>query len=550
MTTDMQYIQLLKKQILEIGKEVRFLEFKSNYQDSDRLGKYISALSNGACLDNKEAGYLYFGVEDETLELKGTSFDVSRLKAKGNQNLEIYLRQYITPKINFKIEEFCDTDGKRFVVFVIPAAKEEPTCFLNIPYVRVGSSVTDLRPYTDWMRTIYNSQKDWSAEIVPEATINDLDQYAIAKALEGFFQRFPDKADEAARWDTTTFLDKAKVTIDGQITRAALLLLGKEESAHHLDYNAQIVWRLRTEKENAGEIFTTPYLLSTSFLMNKIRNYRMKIFPNNSLIPAEVWKYDTKSILEALHNCIAHQDYRRNERIVVTEEQECLVFENAGSFYEGSFEDYIDGKKTPKKYRNHFLAQAMVNLKMIDTQGFGIHDMFQRQKDRYLPMPDYDKSDLERVKLIMPGQVINEEYSLMLIEKTDLDLMTAVLLDRFQKGKPISEEALKMLRKKELIEGKKPNLYISKKVANVTHQEAEYTSLKGFDDQYYRDLIVKALRDHHHLKRTDFNRLLHNKLPSVLKDEQKKNKIDNLLRSLRKNGIVVVDEHRVWHLGT
>ena len=550
MTTDMQYIQLLKKQILEIGKEVRFLEFKSNYQDSDRLGKYISALSNGACLDNKEAGYLYFGVEDETLELKGTSFDVSRLKAKGNQYLEIYLRQYITPKINFKIEEFCDTDGKRFVVFVIPAAKEEPTCFMNIPYVRVDSSVTDLRPYTDWMRTIYNSQKDWSAEIVHEATINDLDQYAIAKALEGFCQRFPDNADEAARWDTTTFLDKAKVTRDGQITRAALLLLGKEESAHHLDYNAQIVWRLRTEKENAGEIFTTPYLLSTSFLMNKIRNYRMKIFPNNSLIPAEVWKYDTKSILEALHNCIAHQDYRRNERIVVTEEQECLVFENAGSFYEGSFEDYIDGKKTPKKYRNHFLAQAMVNLKMIDTQGFGIHDMFQRQKDRYLPMPDYDKSDLERVKLIMPGQVINEEYSLMLIEKTDLDLMTAVLLDRFQKGKPISEEALKMLRKKELIEGKKPNLYISKKVAKVTHQEAEYTSLKGFDDQYYRDLIVKALRDHHHLKRTDFNRLLHNKLPSVLKDEQKKNKIDNLLRSLRKNGIVVVDEHRVWHLGT
>ena len=102
MTTDMQHIQLLKKQILEIGKEVRFLEFKSNYQDAERLGKYVSALSNGACLDNKEKGYLYFGVEDETLELIGTIFDASKIKAKGNQNLEIYLRQYITPKINFK----------------------------------------------------------------------------------------------------------------------------------------------------------------------------------------------------------------------------------------------------------------------------------------------------------------------------------------------------------------------------------------------------------------------------------------------------------------
>jgi ATP-dependent DNA helicase RecG len=117
------------------------------------------------------------------------------------------------------------------------------------------------------------------------------------------------------------------------------------------------------------------------------------------LIPAEIWKYDTKTILEGLRNCIAHQDYSRNERIVVTEEQEKLSFENAGAFYDGSYEDYIEGFKTPKRYRNMFLVQAMVNLKMIDTQGYGIHEMFKRQKDRFLPMPDYDKSQENYVKL-------------------------------------------------------------------------------------------------------------------------------------------------------
>lgn len=545
---DKQHIELLKKQIAEIGKEARYLEFKSNYQDADRLGRYISSLSNGACLDNQEIGYLYFGVEDESWELKGTTFDPSRIKAKGNQNLEIYLRQYITPKIDFKIEDFYDTDGTRFVVFIIPAAKSEPTCFQNIPYIRVDSSNTDLRPYTEWMRTIYNSQKDWSAEIIPEATIDDLDVVAINKAFEGFCQRYPEKATEAATWDTKTFLDKAKVTIDGQITRTAILLLGKEESAHYLDYISQMVWRLRTDKENAGDIFSTPFLLSTTKLKNQIRNYRIKIFPNNSLIPAEVWKYDTKSILEALHNCIAHQDYLRNERIVVTEEDENLIFENAGSFFEGSFEDYIEGKKTPKRYRNHFLTQAMVNLKMIDTQGYGIHDMFMRQKERFLPMPDYDKTDHEHVKLILPGRVINEEYSLMLMEKTDLDLATTVLLDRFQKGKPIRKEALNMLRKAKLIEGKMPNLYISKTIAKVTHQEAEYTAMKGFDDQYYRDLIVKALHEHTRMQRAGFNRLLINKLPSSLNEKQKGNKIDYLLKCLRKNGVIYVGEDRYWYL--
>ena len=38
MTKDKEYAALLNKQIAEIGKEVRSLEFKSNYQDADRLG--------------------------------------------------------------------------------------------------------------------------------------------------------------------------------------------------------------------------------------------------------------------------------------------------------------------------------------------------------------------------------------------------------------------------------------------------------------------------------------------------------------------------------
>lgn len=545
---DKQNIELLQKQINLYKKENRHLEFKSNHLEPERLGRYISALSNGACLDNKDNGYLYFGVEDETLELKGTTFDASRAKAKGHQDLEIYLRQYVSPKIDFKIENFKDEDGKRFVVFIIPAAKEEPTCFMGTPYVRVDSSVADMRPYTDWMRTIYNSRKDWSAEIVPEATADDLDPNAIKVALDGFCERFPNKADDARNWDVTTFLDKAKLTIDGQITRTALLLLGKEESAHYLNHIAQIVWRLREEDENAGDIFTTPFLLSTTKLMEHIRNYRMKIFPNNSLIPVEIWKYDTRTILEGLHNCILHQDYLRNERIVVTEESEQLLFENAGGFYDGTYTDYIEGKKTPKKYRNPFLAQAMVNLRMIDTQGYGIHEMFESQKKRYLPMPDYDLSDSENVRLVVPGHVIDKDYSLLLMEKADLDITTVFLLDRVQKGKNIPDNAIAKLRKEKLIEGRKPNLYISKSIAKVTHQEAEYTDMKGFDDKYYRDLIVQALQEHKELKRADFNRLLLSKLPAVLNDKQKANKIEYLLKQLRKNGKIKSDAHKVWRL--
>lgn len=94
-------------------------------------------------------------------------------------------------------------------------------------YVRVDSCKTDLKNYPAWVRQIYNSHKDWSAEIVDNATLDDLDPEAITQALEGYCQRFPHKAAHAREWSISEFLDHAKVTINGKITRTALLLLGK-----------------------------------------------------------------------------------------------------------------------------------------------------------------------------------------------------------------------------------------------------------------------------------------------------------------------------------
>ena len=551
MSKDKEYTALLKKQIAEIGKEVRFLEFKSNYQDAGRLGKYISALSNGACLDNEEFGYLYFGVEDETLILIGTTFDASHIKAKGNQNLEIFLRQYITPKIDFKIEEFYDESERRFVVFTVPAAKGEPTCFMGIPYVRVDSSVTDLRPYTEWMRTIYNSQKDWTAEVIADATMDDLDKDAIEKAREGYKQRYPNLAKECDGWDNKVFLDKACLTIGGKITRATLLLVGKETSAHKLNHIAQIVWKCFQDGQVFGDIYTIPFIRTTSELLGRIRNYRFKIYPKNSLIPAEVWKYDTESILEGMHNSIAHQKYEAGARIIVTEKQESLKFQNDGSFYEGDYKQYITGEKTPKSYRNPALVKAMVNIKMIDTQGYGIHKMFQSQKDRFLPMPDYDLSTSNEVILNLPGTIIDENYSLMLMENQDLTLTDAVLLDQVQKGHRISANAVAMLRKRKLIEGRLPHIFVSKNVAQATDQKVEYSKHKGLADKKCEALLLESLKDHGSLTKKEIVRLLWDILPDQLDDKQKNTKIYNILRKLRESGKVInrtIGNKSLWSL--
>lgn len=538
MDKNQKYTDLLNEQINSTKKETRWLEFKSNYQEPIKLGRYISALSNGACLDHQDDAYLYFGVDDDTLEIKGTTFDAARTKAQGNQSLEIYLRQMVEPKINFTIEEFLYKGETRVVVFKIPAATSQPTTFMGKPYVRVDSHVTDLSGYNDWMREIYNSQVDWSAQIIEDATIEDLDQEAITEARDGYKLRYPDFAPEVDNWSDDTFLDKANLTKDGKITRTAMLLVGKSEKVYKLNHISQIVWKCFQDGEVFGDIYTIPYIKATTDLRSRIRNYRFKIYPEDSMIPAEVWKYDKRSILEGLHNCIAHQNFLKNERIIVTEDKDKLTFENAGSFLEGDYTQYIMGTKTPQKYRNPFLMRAMVNLKMIDSQGYGIHNLFVRQKERFLPMPDYDGTDDSHVIMHMYGTVIDENYSLLLFANPNINLTETVLLDQVQRGKTISDDAIKMLRKKHLIEGRKPNLFVAKSIALQTDKKVEYSKHKGLVTKSCERLLIDTLKDHGALNRVEINELLWNVLSDQLSDKQKEDKIGNILKKLKNENII------------
>ena len=157
-------------------------------------------------------------------------------------------------------------------------------------------------------------------------------------------------------------------------------------------------------------------------------------------------------------------------------------------------------------------------------------------------------SDNDNVVLTLPGTVIDENYSLLLLENTNIDLTTAVLLDKVQKGKPISENAVKMLRKEKLIEGRKPHLYVSKFIAKATNTQVEYTLKKGYTDEECMEWVVKGLKDHTVLGRQQINDILWTKLPVILSNEQKLKKIEYILQKMRKKNIIYVDKNRMWRL--
>ena len=187
----------------------------------------------------------------------------------------------------------------------------------------------------------------------------------------------------------------------------------------------------------------------------------------------EVTQYDPWVIREVLHNCIAHQDYSEGGHINVIEEPDTLLFTNLGDFLPGSVEEVIHIDAPPELYRNRFLAEAMVNLNMIDTIGSGIKRMFTKQRERYFPLPDYDLNELNHVKVRIFGKILNERYTHVLIERTDLNLWDVIALDKVQKGKPLTTEEFSSLKKKGLIAGRRPNLYVSANIAAATHTRSD-----------------------------------------------------------------------------
>ena len=249
---------------------------------------------------------------------------------------------------------------------------------------------------------------------------------------------------EIKNWDTAKFLDKAKLTLNGKITRACFILLGKDNKEHYLDSAVKIRWNLKTidNQDKDYEIFSIPFIITVDEVFAKIRNLKYRYLPDGTLFPLEYLRYEPFVIRESIHNCIAHQDYSKKARINVVEfEDEYLVFSNYGSFLPKSVEDVVL-KDTPEElYRNPFLVEAMRNLDMIETQGGGLRKIFNFQKNRYFPMPEFDFSD-GKVKFIVTGKIINPNYARILHKNPDLKFDDVLILDNAQKYKTLTNEEL------------------------------------------------------------------------------------------------------------
>ncbi|MBQ0945712.1 putative DNA binding domain-containing protein [Ideonella sp. 4Y16] len=558
--------------LLSLPREQCTVEFKSNLADKDEIGQYLSALANAAALEGHERAWLLWGVADGSHAVTGTSFDPLGAKVGGNQSLVMWLQQMTQPRADFQFHEVAHPQG-RVVMLEIHPARSAPVAFQQVRYIRVDSHKTRLGEHPDkearlWARL--GVKEDWSGVVVPEATLDDLDPEALAAARQRFAEyrlRSEPDADrhEAIRaetegWSDETLLNKARITKQGRITRAALLLLGRDEAAHFLSpADAKISWIPR-DASNAtltSQHFGPPFLLATEKAFARVRNLTLDHMPDGTLFPTPVPRYDSWVMREALHNAVAHQDYALGGKINLVEHPDRLVLSNLGQFIPESVEWMLEHQSPPEHYRNQWLIDGMIRLRMIDQAGSGIRRMFTTQRQRLFPLPDYlfdtTPQGLPRVELTLQGQVLDVNFARALMARSDLNLGQVLLLDRVQKGRSLAPDQARALRELGLIEGRAPRHFISAKVAEVAGQKARYIHNRGLDDGYYQRLVVDYLRRYGHATRSDLDALLLAKLPDVLSPTQKANKVKNLLQAMRLAGLVHRHGPRGqgdWRLGT
>lgn len=525
---------------------VEFKEAKGNYSE-DKIGQYFSAISNEANLKNQQYGWFVLGVSEQTNKHPvGTSFkdgDASLL-----EKFKYEISKSTTDGMSFLdiIELMPIYGGKkcRVLMFKIPAAVAGmPTEWKTRYYARSGDSLIPLQQYKiDIIRN--QERKDWSRQILAEATIDDLDSKAIAFARTKYKEKMnrPHINEEIDSLSNFDFLSKIKLIIDGKITNAAMVLLGREDRDILFERAPHMMWRLIDSNNDIKdyELFGIPFITVTDRVFSRIRNLTYRYMPNQqTLFPMETEQYDTWMLRELLNNCIAHSYYQSGERIYVNECEDSIVITNPGSFLPQSVEAVLQPTYNPPFYRNQLLADAMVKFHMIDTATSGIKKVYRIQKEKFFPLPDYNLSNANQVSVTIYGKILDEKYTQLLYRNNEnLDLETVFLLDKVQKHTQISKEHATKLKKLGLIEGRYPNVYVSFKVASIVGKKAEYVHNKGLDENICRQLILEALKNGPTTQHELMEVLDVGVLPGHLNTEQKSKKLSNILQKMRKERLI------------
>ena len=354
----MNYIKLLND-LRKRKFESTWFEFKENLINADKIGEYISALSNSAKVIGSDYAYFFWGVSDFAHKIVGTSFDYNM--DVNNEPLEHYLLRNLYPNLSFKFDEFV-VDNKRIVILIIPASINVPTSYKQKRYIRIGSSVESLLRYPEREAELWaslNHKSDSIETIVSQyqdLTFNSLIKYYSTKGV--------------TLKDDTFKENLGLLTNDGKYNLLAQLL---SDNSHINIRVAIFAGRTKSDPLFSVKEFGMMNLL---FSLDKILDYgdtfnipqadeRHRIVTRK-----EVRLFDVESYREAIINAFVHNNWKEQNAPMFTFYSDRIeILSNGALSPKLSIEDFYKGKSEPK---NKKLSDIFLQLHISERIGRGV----------------------------------------------------------------------------------------------------------------------------------------------------------------------------------
>jgi len=422
-----------------------------SYNAGDRINpkaRRRCILGYVVALANEKGGKLILGLKDDYPHtVIGTN---QCLNATGKLEQDIYNDL----QIRIKTEELFDENNRRVLNIHIPSRRPGKLLkFEDVSLMRVGE---ELLPMSDeqYLEIIQESEPDFSATICKNLHIDDLDKAALKKLKEDYSRKQNNL--QFLTLNDIQILNDLELIREGELTYAALILLGKEKIIKKIIPQSAIILEYRTSEAkipfDQRKEFKSPYYLGIDILWNSI-NERNGIIPvHEGPYIFDIPLFSREVIRESINNAIAHRDYQIQSEVVIKLYPNKFVITNPGGFPLGvNINNLLTINSTP---RNRLLTEILAKTGIVERSGQGVDKIFYQCITESKGLPDYSKSDDYQVELIIPGIVRDKAFFLFINQiqqdKSDeekLSVQDVIILDLINQGADKSELNLDVVNK-------------------------------------------------------------------------------------------------------
>ncbi len=362
-----------------------------------RLFETLSAFSN-----RPGGGVLLLGLdESKRFEIVGVG-NVHRLQEEISHVAAAEMEPPLRPKFTIK-----DFEGKTVVaveIFEIPADRKP--CYYKTAglqkgaYIRVGNTNRQMTDYEIYGYASFRTQPIIDQEIIPDATLEDLDRNRLMQYVEDLKRTRPQAGYLKQPFEKILKQLGIMREEEGILrpTLAGLLVFGNYPQA----FEPQLVITFlqfygvtETEQTPRGERFLDNQKFEGPLpeMVESTVNHILASIRKSSLIEGllrrDIPEYPAVAIREALVNAVAHRDYShfvRGSYIQIRLFADRLEIQSPGGLYGNVTEENLEADQST---RNRWLMRLMEDLHLVENRGSGVSAMLEAMRQANLEPPRF-----------------------------------------------------------------------------------------------------------------------------------------------------------------